>query len=228
MGKPDADGPEVPDLPPEWGRVVVPDDASALAAEAARLRRELRATPRRAGGVVRGRPSLALPLVVLLVAVLTTLAGLAAVTWPRSGRATPEPLATPYSPPSGRPLPALDLVDAGQSPVPLRGLVPAMIIMIDGCPCRSEVADAAALAPPGVTLVTVAAHRAVPATPPVGGAAPRELADPAGGLRAFLHLPARPGTATALLVDRAGILVKVVPEVRSTEDYRADLARLAA
>jgi hypothetical protein len=54
------------------------------------------------------------------------------------------------------------------------------------------------------------------------------LADPAGGLRAFLHLPSRPGAATALLVDRAGVLVAVVPEIRSAEDYRAELAGLAA
>lgn len=228
MGKPDADGPGLPDLPPEWGRVVVPDDASALAAEAEQLRLELHATPRHSAPRPPARSSFALALLVLLVAVLTTLAGLAAVTWPRPGRSTPEPAPTPYAPAAGRPLPALDLVDAGQSPVPLRGLVPAMIILVDGCPCPADVATAAALAPAGVTVVTVAGTRPVRATPPPGGATVRPLADPAGGLRAFLHLPARPGTTTALLVDRSGVLVKVVPEIRSAEDYRADLTRLAA
>ncbi|RLK08816.1 hypothetical protein DER29_6684 [Micromonospora sp. M71_S20] len=231
MGKPDADGPGLPDLPPEWGRVVVPDDASALAAEAEQIRRELGHTPRRTVPWPPARSAFALPLLVLLVAVLTTLAGLAAVTWPRSGRSTPEPTPTPYAPPAGsagRPLPALDLVDAGQSPVPLRGLVPAMIILVDGCPCPDAVATAAALAPAGVTVVTVTGARPVRATPPSAGAAVRPLADPAGGLRAFLHLPARPGAVTALLVDRSGVLVKVVPEIHSAEDYRADLTRLAA
>ncbi|MEW2375954.1 hypothetical protein AB0883_07585 [Micromonospora sp. NPDC047812] len=231
MGKPDADGPGLPDLPPEWGRVVVPDDASALAAEAEQIRRELGHTSRRSVLRSPARSALTLPLLVLLVAVLTTLAGLAAVTWPRSGRSTPEPTPTPYAPPAGsagRPLPALDLVDAGQSPVPLRGLVPAMIILVDGCPCPDDVATAAALAPAGVTVVTVTGTRPVRATPPSAGAMVRPLADPAGGLRAFLHLPARPGAATALLVDRSGVLVKVVPEIRSAEDYRADLTRLAA
>ncbi|MCX4389109.1 hypothetical protein OG777_19555 [Micromonospora peucetia] len=226
MGKPDADGPGLPDLPPEWGRVVVPDDASALAADAEQIRRELRGTPRRATPSPPARPSLALPLLVLLVAVLTTLAGLAAVTWPRS---TPAPATSPYAPPAGptgRPLPALDLVDAGQSPVPLRGLVPMMIILVDGCSCPDDVATATALVPAGVTLVTVAGDRPLRFTPPPG-ASVRALADPAGGLRAFLHLPATPGVATALLVDRAGVLVKVVPEVRSAEDYRAELAHLA-
>ncbi|MEU4644234.1 hypothetical protein [Micromonospora sp. NPDC023814] len=231
MGKPDADGPELPDLPPEWGRVVVPDDASALAAEAEQVRRELRARAHRGGPRRVARSPLALPLLVLLVAVLATVAGLMTVTWPRSGRTAPGPTPAPYAPPTGmtgRPLPALDLVDAGQSPVPLRGLLPAMIILVDGCTCPEDVATAAALAPAGVTVVTVAEDRPVRVSPPPAGATVRPLADPAGGLRAFLHLPPRPGVAAALLVDRAGILVTVVPEVRSAEDYRADLAGLAA
>ncbi|MCM0679180.1 hypothetical protein NCC78_31600, partial [Micromonospora phytophila] len=165
MGKPDADGPELPDLPPEWGRVVVPDDAAALAAEAEQVRRELRRRAGRTGSRPTERPPLALPLLVLLVAVLTTLAGLAAVTWPRSDPSTAPPTPAPYAPPAtvtGRPLPALDLVDAGQSPVPLRGLLPAMIILVDACACPDQVAEAAALAPHGVTVATVAGDRAAP------------------------------------------------------------------
>ncbi|SCL62596.1 hypothetical protein GA0070606_3649 [Micromonospora citrea] len=231
MGKPDADGPGLPDLPPEWGRVVVPDDASALAAEAEQIRRELRAATPPRGRRPAARSPLALPLLVLLVAVLATVASLVTVTWPRAGRTTPEPAPAPATPPAGlagRPLPALDLVDAGQAPVPLRGLLPAVIILVDGCPCPDDVATAAALAPTGVTVVTVAGKRPATAPPAPVGTVLRPLADPAGGLRAFLHLPPRPGAATALLVDRAGVLVTVVPEIRSAEDYRTELAGLAA
>ncbi|MGN9775935.1 hypothetical protein ACTMS0_09180 [Micromonospora sp. H33] len=228
MGKPDADGPGLPDLPPEWGRVVVPDDASALAAEAEEVRRELRRQAQ--GDAPRPVPPLALPLLVLLVAVVTTVAGLVAVTWPRSTRSTPSvSTPAPYAPPAGltgRPLPALDLVDDGQ-PVPLRGLLPALIVLVDGCACAAEMAGAASVAPPGVTVVTVDADPAVRVPPPPAGKTVRALADPAGGLRAFLHLPARTGAATALLVDRSGTMVKVVPEVRSTGDYQPELARLA-
>ncbi|MEV5448184.1 hypothetical protein AB0N23_37630, partial [Streptomyces sp. NPDC052644] len=90
---PDAEGhgptDGLPDLPPEWGRVVVPDDASALADEAAQLRRELRRQARsgrwrrRLGLTARpdGRPPLGLPLLMLLVAVLATTVGLVTVTW---------------------------------------------------------------------------------------------------------------------------------------------------
>ncbi|MFF5178797.1 hypothetical protein ACFY2Q_12330 [Micromonospora sp. NPDC000316] len=230
MGKPDAEGngpsDGLPDLPPEWGRVVVPDDASALAAEAARVRRELR----RAAGQHADHRALALPLLVLLVAVLTTLAGLLAVTWPRANRSTDRPAPTPFAPPpmvTGRALPALDLVDAAQAPVPLRGLLPAMIILVDGCPCPERVAQAAAAAPAGVAVITVAGGRTVAATPPAGGNV-RALADPAGGLRSFLGQPARPGALTALLVDRTGVVTGVLPDLGPVEAYQKELTALVA
>ncbi|MGC5017476.1 hypothetical protein [Micromonospora sp. DT47] len=242
MGMPDAEGhgssDGLPDLPPEWGRVVVPDDASALADEAEQLRRELRrhsAGVRWRGGLgltprPDGRPPRGLPLLILLVAVLTTLAGLAVVTWPRPPRGADRPTVLPYpsgpAPLTGRALPALDLVDAGQAPVPLRRLLPAMIILVDGCACAEQVAAAAAAAPAGVQVVTVAGGRTVGPTPAAGGPV-RALADPAGGLRAAVHLDARPGAAPALLVDRDGTVVRVLPELGAADDYRADLARLA-
>ncbi|MBY8873163.1 hypothetical protein K7640_15110 [Micromonospora sp. PLK6-60] len=249
MGKPDADGhgpPEgLPDLPPEWGRVVVPDDASALAEEAAQVRRELlRRATTRAGHppdeLAEGRLPLRMPLLVLLVTVLTTVAGLAAVTWPRNPRGNARPTVVPQSAAAdltGRPLPALDLVDPDQRPLPLRGLVPAVIILVDGCACPERVGEAASAAPAGVSVVTVAAGRTVSPTPsepgPTGrgpsapAAAVRALADPAGGLRAFVRVPPRPDTVTALLVDRYGILVELVPQVGTIEDYRSELVRLA-
>ncbi|MEU1605308.1 hypothetical protein [Micromonospora matsumotoense] len=242
MGKPDAEGhgpsDGLPDLPPEWGRVVVPDDASALADEAVQLRRELRRRTsttrwrRRLGLTARpdGRPPLGLPLLMLLVAVLATTVGLVTVTWPRSSRGTDRPTVLPQSatpaPLVGRSLPALDLVDVDQTPVPLRGLLPAMIILVDGCACAAQVAAAASAAPDGVQVVSVAGGREVTPAPPVGGPV-RALADPAGELRAALHLPARPDTAPALLVDRAGTVVRVLPELGAAADYRGDLVRLA-
>ncbi|GIJ75592.1 hypothetical protein SAMN05443287_114128 [Micromonospora phaseoli] len=224
MGKADADGPGLPDLPPEWGRVVVPDDASALADEAEQLRRERRR--RTAGHHRRWRPP-AGPVLVLVIAVLTTIAGLAVVTWPRAGRSPGPATSTPDPAPAqltGRPLPALDLVDVEQSPVALRGLLPAVVLLVDGCACPGAVAEAAAMAPAGVNVVTVAGvhPRAAPA-----GTRVRALADPAGGLRAFLHFPASQGAVTALLVDRSGRITLVVPELDSIADHQAELVRLA-
>ncbi|MEU2614446.1 hypothetical protein ABZ570_23120 [Micromonospora sp. NPDC007271] len=238
MSMPDAEGqgpPDgLPDLPPEWGRVVIPDDPSALAHEARQVRRELRrlrrqAVWRRRLGLARrpdGRPPLGLPVLVLLVSVLITLAGLAAVTWPRSSRSGGTPTVVPYptaTPAAIGPLPALDLVDAAQSPVPLRSLLPAMIVLVDACACTEQVAQAAAAAPAGVTVVTVSGSRAVEPPPALGV---RALADPAGGLRDYLRLAAHSGTAPALLVNREGTLVRLVPELGPVDQYRDDLVHL--
>ncbi|MBM0235585.1 hypothetical protein JNW91_29720, partial [Micromonospora sp. STR1_7] len=54
------------------------------------------------------------------------------------------------------------------------------------------------------------------------------LADPAAGLRSFLGQPGRPGTATALLVDRTGVVTRVLPELGPIDAYRDDLSALAA
>ena len=173
------------------------------------------------------RSPLALPVLILLVALMTTIAGLIAVSWPRSARTgtTPPNVApsTPQPPDlTGRPLPALDLVDAARSPVPLRGLLPALIVLVEGCACGTELAEAAAAAPKGVTVVTVDTDPAVRVPTPPVRVDIRALADPAGGLRGFLQLPARPGVATAALIDREGLVVKVVSEIRSAYDYRAN------
>ncbi len=230
MGVPDADGQGPPDglpgLPPEWGRVVVPDDASALADEARQVRRELRRA-RTAAGRRTGSLRLGLPALILLVSVLITLAGLAAVTWPRttrSGAPTVLPHGGGAAPQPVGPLPALDLVGADDVPVPLRSMLPAMIILTDACACAEQVTAAAGAAPPGVTVVTVTAGRRAGSA---GVPGVRPLGDPAGGLRSYLHLSAQPGIAPALLVDRQGALVRVVPELGPLSDYRADLARLA-
>ena len=77
-------------------------------------------------------------------------------------------------------------------------------------------------------MVTVVSGRSTPASAATSapGTSVRPLADPAGGLRAFLHLRPAAGTATAVLVDRSGTLVRVLPVVGPPEEYRSDLARL--
>ncbi|MEU4566404.1 hypothetical protein [Micromonospora sp. NPDC023956] len=232
MGMPEPHGPwstdGLPDLPPEWGRVVVPDDASALAQEAAQVRRELREAHRDARRR-SWRGTLTLPVLILVVAVLATLAGLVTVTWPRAGSSTPSAPATAREPlpdPVGRPLPALDLVDEAQVPVPLRSLLPAVVLLVDACACPQRVTEAVRAAPPGVQVVTVVGGRTVPTS--AAGSAPgvRRLADPADGLRALMHADPVPGTVDVLLVNRTGTVVRVVPAVGSVEDYRTDLTRL--
>ncbi|MER7168839.1 hypothetical protein ABT336_22575 [Micromonospora sp. NPDC000207] len=246
MGIPDAEdqGPTdgLPDLPPEWGRIVVPDDLSALADEATLVRQELRAEARRRrwqrrlGGT--GSRVVGLPLMILLVIAVTATTALLSGAWPRPPRGGDRPTVVPYPTATGlagHSLPALDLVDSDQDPISLRGLLPAVIILVDGCVCAAQVADAVSAVPEGVTVVTVTGDTApVPApTPtsddahPINPQTVRALADPAGGLRAFLHLPARPDSTTVLLVHRSGTVQRVHPEVRAVDDYRAELVSLA-
>jgi hypothetical protein len=238
-GRPDGSPPGgLPGLPPEWGQVVVPDDPSALAAEAEVVRSQLRRarphvqrrhrwtrlTPQRT------RPSPAhLSLMIMSIAVLSTLASLLAAIWlgqPRPGGA---PRTAP-TPGPGQALPALDLVGEGGETVPLRALLPAMIILVDGCDCADEVDVAARAAPPGVTVIRLISGRPepspLPRQPTVVATTVRSLADPADELRQFLRLPPRSGAAGAVLVGRSGEIVLTLPVLTGPEAYQADLATL--
>ncbi|MDG4791357.1 hypothetical protein O7626_36615 [Micromonospora sp. WMMD1102] len=280
-GRPD-NGPfdGVPDLPAEWGRIVIPDDPAELAAESAQVRRELRLRGRRDGWRRRlglrtdttGPAPLRLCLMIMTVAVLTTLASLFAITWPNpqrpvgTGRSTPGTPGSsgnadssgtpgnagngdtgnpgnPGSPggstgptslggptaPAGRSLPALDLMGEDGRLVPLRGLLPAVIILIDGCTCEEHLDAAVRAVPPGVGVLAVSTRRTVPGVrtvPAPGGGTPRFLTDPTAELRTALRLPAPNGRPSAVLADRSGQVLRAVPELGSAGDYQADLRRL--
>lgn len=185
-GVPPDDGPyrDLPDLPPEWGAVVIPDDPAELEAEADEVRRELRweAWRNRVRALVglgpgrRGEPSLGVPLVIMSVAVITTLLSLFIVTWD-NGRST-----TPVGPDAALqqtapPLPAVTLTDASGSRVRLGDLLPAILLLVEGCDCPELISDIAAATPVLITVVPVSAEAAcgVGAEKNV-----RCLADPAG------------------------------------------------
>lgn len=234
----------VPDLPPEWGTVVIPDDLRELAEESAAVRKDLRRQARRdtwrrrLGWPVRGGPgqsSLRVPILIMAVAVLATLTSLFAVTWP--GRQPVPPPAVRQSgsaPAPSRTIPALDLIDVDGSPVSLRGLLPAAVMLTDGCDCARLVADTAAAARPGVTVVTVTKASAppprasTPRAPGSGAPSVRTLADPTGELRGSLQLGTQ-GTgqvATVLLVARTGEITSTVPAAQTIDEFRGDLAKL--
>lgn len=99
----------LPDLPPEWGEVLIPDDASELDEEAATVRKELRKETRRTRRRLWGdrwrrrlhlpqriddpeEPSLFLPMLVLGVALLITLLSLLMIAWPSLIKSTPGPV----------------------------------------------------------------------------------------------------------------------------------------
>jgi hypothetical protein len=241
-GWPDSGQPDgLPDLPAEWGRVVIPDDPAELAAEAEIVRQDLRREhhlrARRGYPPAFGHPADAEPasvrllLLIMSVALLATLTSLLAVVWQANQRPPGIPRASAGGGTPSRTLPALELVDAGGSTVGLRSLLPAVLILTEGCTCTEVIAQAAAAAPAGVTVVPVTSGRSAPSSLAVRALPPaasvRALADPTDELHSFLTgVTPQPGTATVLLVALSGEVVRVLPGVTSVEDYRNELLLL--
>jgi hypothetical protein len=154
----------LPDLPPEWGSVVIPDDAAELEAEAYEVRRELRARAwrNRLGALLgmradrRGPASLGVPIVIMAVAVFTTLLSLFVVTWDhRRGATAP---AGPDAAAQQLQLPIADvtLTDAAGARVRLGNLVPAVLLLVgDDCDCTDLVRAIADATPKPITVVPI-------------------------------------------------------------------------
>jgi hypothetical protein len=242
-GSPD----DLPDLPEEWGVIVIPDDLSELADEVAAIRAELRQDAPTSRwqrfisrpGVRRIRRLAAAgvraPVLIISMAVLVTVASLFASAWPGPPR-TPAIQRTADNSDDGfDSLPAMELIGTGGERVPLRRQLPAVVLITDGCDCVRLVADTIIAVRPEVAVITVVSGPASPraSLPPPTGATPQAqgkivltLRDPTGSLRANLRLGTPDGTAAALLVDRNGDIVREFPRTASIEDLRPQLARL--
>lgn len=220
----------LPGLPPEWGTVVVPDDAADLADEAAEVRRQIRRDNRRRRWrrLLRrpdwadpDEPSIRLPLLIMAIAVVATLVSLFAVTWPKPPR---------QALPPGQPLADIALVDAQGTPVRLGDVLPAVVVLVQGCDCGRLVSEVAVVARTGVNVLAVAPS--VPSVPPPAGtmAVPRTpvrpLADPSNTMRTRLGLPTAAGAGSVVLISRTGQVTRLVPRARSVDEFRMDLLRL--
>lgn len=221
----------LPDLPPEWGTIVIPDDPAELAGEADEIRRELRREIRRSrwrrrfGLTLRpageSQPSLGLPLLIMSIAVLATLTSLFVVAWPGT-RPRVDPGVT--ASPANLPIPRLVLQDGSGNPVLINDLMPTVILMVEGCLCTELVAETVRITPPGVAVLAV--DRTVPSLAPAPSGAPTRptpLADRDGALRSSLGLGQPGGAATVVLVRRDGNW-RTVPAVRSVDQIRGPLA----
>jgi hypothetical protein len=231
------DGGGVPGLPPEWGAIVIPDDAAELDHEAAVLRREWRRTarrdrwrrrlrlPPRSGGTnLDGAPTLGIPLLIMTVAIIATLTSLFALAWPN--RPTPRGSTAGAVAASGvATLPDVTLMDGGSRPVRLRESLPAVILLVDGCDCGDLIASTSGSAPGAVTVLAVG--RAAPRTPsPAVGHKLRALADPTGSLRSRYASSTSVDGVVAVLVSSTGKITRTVQAVRNVDDFRTDLVRL--
>jgi hypothetical protein len=241
-GSPD----DLPDLPEEWGVIVIPDDLSELADEVAAVRAELQLThsPTRWQRFAR-RPGVRrlhrmvmtgvrAPVLIISLAVLVTIASLFASAWPGPSR-TPATQRTASTTEERESIPALELLGPDGAHVSLRGQLPAVVLLTDGCGCDQLIAETTTAVPPAVAVILVSSHPASPTAggPPPTGATPqaqgktvRSLRDPTDGLRKSLALADPDGTAVALLVDDAGEIIRTVQRTLTVEEFRADLARL--
>jgi hypothetical protein len=250
-GSPD----DLPDLPEEWGVIVIPDDLSELSDEVAQVRAELRlaAKPSRWRRFVNrpamrrvrkiGATAVRAPVLIISMAVLVTVASLFASAWPGPPRqpATQRTASTTDDNNTGTgpgvtALPALELIGSDGQAVPLRGQLPAVILLIDGCDCDSLVADTIAAVRPEVAVVTVTSARVTATagvgTPPTGatpqaqGKTVRVLHDPSGTVRSQLKLGKADGTAAALLVNKGGTIVQTLPRIAAVNALKPELARI--
>jgi hypothetical protein len=232
-GGPAHDG--LPDLPPEWGVVVIPDDPAELAAEAEAIRRELRQAAATGSPVVR-RPGvgtrrateptgLGIPLTIMLVAIVITLASLFVVTWNHQPASVMPPAGSPATSSAGTPFADLALTDPDGRLVTLRDLLPAIVMLVDQCACTDLVLATAGAAPTWLTVV------AVGSTPPAIDPPPanlRLLGDRAGLIRTRYAASVSPAAsrATVLIADRHGTVVRTVPAAGSVADIIEALAAL--
>jgi hypothetical protein len=227
----------LPDFPADWGPVIIPDDASELEADRVALFKEARRHVRRnRWRGLTGRPSIrtgagdsqsvGAPLMIMAVAVLVTLVSLFVVTWIRSPVTTPGLSTTPRrtDSTSASELSEISLSDTVGAPVRLGSVLPAILLLVDGCTCAPLVNDLAKTAPAGVTIVPVG--RTVPSGTSVASNV-RPLADPTGALAARFPTTGPPGTATAVLLDKAATVTSTVRAVDSPDDIKAsELAQL--
>lgn len=220
--------PDLPELPPEWGPIEIPDDLSALADEADQIRHELaqqRREARPVGTPATSEPSIGVPLLIMSVAVMITLVSLFAMTWSGSNVVLPDAAS------SGAPtqLPPLSLTDDTGREVSLTAYTPMAIMLVEACDCADLLAATAAAAPQGVTVVAV--DRSPPPQPASLAAddpVPLLLADPNGLLRSELDLGPPTGAAAVVLVNQAGQIIRVHLATASVEQFQADLSELAA
>ncbi len=127
-------------------------------------------------------------------------------------------------------LPALELASSTGQNVSLRGKLPAVILLIEGCACDQLVAGVLAAVRPQVAVVTIigaTAHApAAGANPQAQGKTILMLHDPAGSVRSQLKVSAPNGSAAVLLVDSSATIVRKLLSTVSATEFSPDLARL--
>jgi hypothetical protein len=235
-GRPSPDNGGLPDLPPEWGTVVVPDDLTELDREATALRRERRRLARRSRWRHRfglpplpddaDNPPVGVPLLVMSIAIIAALTSLFAITLTtRSPSTAPPPVAATAS--STASMIDLALTDSNDKQVRLRDQLPAVILVLDGCSCGPLISGVASSVPANVKVLAV--DRMVPFIP--SGVSAIALADPEQALLATYAIAdrgAKPAQVpTAVFVSAGGIVIATISPALTVAELQPSLAKLA-
>lgn len=242
---PDPDG--LPGFPAEWGRIVIPDDCAELDKESAKVRRELRreAMFRKYGLLPRTHPApnrlhrMALPLVLVVMAVLVTTTSLFAAMWPQGSRtgtsggdaaSRPSTGTTPAALRTGAPLPDLRLIDSAGHTLHLDRTRSTVVLLARHCSCASMIRDTARAAVGAKVSVLVVGDKRRPRLPSLPGDV-ATATDPSGALSDAVAAGATPAPSQrvggVLLVDAKGRLVESVPAARSAAGFSGRIAALA-
>src|SRR3954468_14951192 len=160
-GSPDG----LPDLPEEWGVIVIPDDLSELSDEVAAVRAELRlaAKPSRWRRFVNrpamrqvrkiGLTAVRAPVLIISMAVLVTVASLFASAWPGPPRTPAGQRTADDSGDTGDSLRGMELLGVDGQNVALRSQLPAVLLITDGCDCGKLIHDTVLAVRPEMAVV---------------------------------------------------------------------------
>jgi hypothetical protein len=235
------DGGGLPDLPPEWGTIVIPDNAAALDHEADQVRKEMRRRARRNRWRRRfglpplthkspddDTPALGLPLLIMSIAIIATLTSLFAIAWPsRSGQSSGAPRTSPATAAaSAMTVPDLALHASGGATLRLRDMLPAVVLLVDGCGCADLITNTALAVDPHVTVLAVARTAPALPSPLPAGRQVRSASDENGTLRATYGGSPPTSGVTVLLVKASGEVLDTQPDVRTVDSFRPFLSEL--
>jgi hypothetical protein len=235
-GRPPQDDSGLPDLPPEWGTVVIPDDLTELGREAAEFRRATRRAARNnrwrrriglAPKAANDSPPVGIPLLIMCIAIVAALTSLFAVTVTTHGTPSATPTTTAPLPSATQPMYDISLQTADGKVIRTDDHLPAIFLLLDGCACASLIQQTAASAPADVTVLIV------DKTPPfvAEGIRATALADPEQALLAIYGAgadrnPTPAGVPTALLVNSIGVVTTAISPAFNVDDFAKQLALL--
>jgi hypothetical protein len=236
-----SEGGGLPGLPPEWGTIVIPDDAAELQHEATVVRKEMRRHARRNRWRKRfglpartlrpgedDAPTLGLPLLIMSIAIIATLTSLFAIAWPtRAGQPAGQHAGTPSTEASTWVVPDLTLADATGKAVRLRTALPAVVLIVDECACDALITNTAKVVDPKVTVLAVARSKA-PTLPKAlpGDRTVLAVQDPDGTLHSAFAGPSQAPGVTVVIMKTSGEVVISVPNVKDVSSFESFLVQL--